>query len=131
MEQFPMTHVPPPMRDSGRGRRALSTGLAALASVLLLARVALAAPAAGTIEGVVKDEQGRPVQDAQIRVQTPDGKIALQGSSGPSGGYRFTGLDPASYRLLIEKGGFEIATATVTVSAQAGATTDISLVQAH
>ena len=77
--------------------RAFLCACAGTAGVIALGHgPALAAPAAGTVEGVARDASGRPLADAEVRLLSPDGKVLGTVKSGPDGAYRFTGVGPGA-----------------------------------
>ncbi len=81
-------------------------------AVLLALLLALAAPlraqATGTIRGsVLSDGDRRPVAFALVvLVGSQDGAARRTALSDSTGAYRFAGLEPGSYRLLLERIGF-------------------------
>jgi outer membrane receptor protein involved in Fe transport len=91
------------------------------------APAALAAPPAGVVEGVAKDALGRPLADAQLRLEAPDGTVVARTTTGASGAYRFTGIAPGIYSVIAEKAGFDAATAVASLDAATGASADLTL----
>src|SRR5260370_23567010 len=76
----------------------------------------LKAAAAQKITGVVKDALGRPLKQASLALQAPDGKVVAHSSSNDQGQFSFSGIAPGTYAVLATKPGFKTATAIVSVS---------------
>src|ERR1700738_325321 len=81
-----------------------------LAPVVLaaLAALATALPAAaqstGIVKGVVKDEQGKPVDGAKITIEFQGGVTRkFEGKSDKKGEFLQIGLQPGSYKVTAEK----------------------------
>ena len=101
------------MRGTGAGRSSAGLIIAVLA---LLAQCAAAAAAdASHIHGVVRDALERPLAGAAVRLETSDGQVAAQTTTGDTGAYDFAGVAAGSYAVIVTKEGFETATAIVTV----------------
>ena len=101
---------------------ACTLGLAALAD-----GAALAAPAAGTIEGVARDAAGHPLAGVALKLLAPDGSIAGTAVSDARGAYRFTGVAPGRYAVSAAMPGFVPTRAAVTVTAESGGSIDLKL----
>jgi outer membrane receptor protein involved in Fe transport len=99
-----------------------TAGLAALAD-----GTALAAPAAGTVEGVARDAGGKKLAGVQLKLLAPDGSVAGTAVSDQDGAYRFAGVAPGRYSVRADKPGFAPASAAVTVTAESGGSADFKL----
>lgn len=71
------------------------------------------APAAGAqvapvaqLAGVITDESGLPVPDAQVTITNTETSMSRTVQSGPDGSHVFTSLPPGPYRLQVIKPGF-------------------------
>jgi outer membrane receptor protein involved in Fe transport len=108
--------------------------LASLAATVSLAAIgaasALAAPAAGAIEGVARDAAGKPLAGVSITLLAPDGHVAGRAVSDAKGAYRFTGLAPGQYSVSADKTGFVAAIVPATVTAESGGAADVALTAA-
>jgi outer membrane receptor protein involved in Fe transport len=110
---------------------AFLASLAVTASFAALgAASALAAPAAGTIEGGARDAAGQPLAGVSITLLAPDGHVAGRAVSDAKGAYRFTGLTPGQYSVSADKTGFVAAIVPATVTAQSGVAADVALAAA-
>lgn len=93
----------------------------------------IAAPAraaaiqAGQIEGRVNDTLGHAVADASIKVQSPDGKTLGVTHSDAQGHFSFIRLAPGVYAVVVEKTNFQTGTDIVTLSADAGKASTVTL----
>lgn len=97
---------------------------ALLAAVLALAGCAgaptadeLAPPGQGVLQGVVFDEAIRPIEGATV--QLAGQAVAMQGTPA-NGTFRFEGLAPGAYAVLVEKPGYIPAQLTAQVEAAGG-----------
>ncbi len=106
--------------------RALA-GIAGVIAIAIGDGPALAAPTAGTIEGVARDATGRPLAGAEVRLLAPDGKVVGTSVSGADGTYRFTGVGPGRYSVTAAKPGYIPARADVGVADRSGGAADLSL----
>ncbi|QSW84759.1 carboxypeptidase regulatory-like domain-containing protein [Natrinema longum] len=77
-------------------------------------------PTVGTLEGTVTDEDGEPIANATVTVGDE------QTTTDDNGSYVID-LEEGEYTLEITAGGYENATANVTVEADSTATVDVSL----
>ena len=90
--------------------------------------VAFAGPASqGSVEGHVKDALDRPLADAALRLEAPDGKVVGHATSDAAGSFAIRGIDPGVYSVVAEKKGFETSTAVVTVKPGEGARSELVL----
>jgi outer membrane receptor protein involved in Fe transport len=93
----------------------------------LAALPALAAPQPGEIDVFAKDALGRPLADTRLKLETPDGKVAGEATSGADGRFLFKGIAPGLYAVTGEKSGFDAASAVVTLEAGKGASAELTL----
>jgi outer membrane receptor protein involved in Fe transport len=115
--------------SGGRGSFLVTTA-ASVAALLLLSgevEIAMAAPAAGIVEGVIKDALGRPISEAQVRLEAPDGRVIARGTTGANGDYHFANVPAGLYSVIAEKPGFDTGTAIASLAATSGATADLTL----
>ena len=68
------------------------------------------------VTGVVKDALGRPLKQASLELQAPDGKVVARTTSTDEGSFSFSPLPPGTYAVVATKQGFKTATAIVSVS---------------
>jgi outer membrane receptor protein involved in Fe transport len=99
----------------------------ALGFAFSLADPVHAAPASGDIEGIVRDDAGHPLPSAELRVETTDGRVLARGVAREDGTFRFTAIAPGEYVLVAEQPGFAPTSAPVTLSAETGASAELSL----
>ncbi len=113
------------------GRRGSFFATAASAAALLLlsgeVQIATASPAAGVVEGVVKDALGRPISEAQVHLEAPDGRVVARGTTGANGDYHFANVPAGLYSVIVEKPGFDTGTAIASLDAAGGASADLTL----
>ncbi|HET6464471.1 MAG TPA: TonB-dependent receptor, partial [Nitrospiria bacterium] len=83
--------------------------------------------AVGQIRGVVKDSIGKPIAGVTLRLQSEDGKVLGQTQSGEDGQFAFADVPPGTFAVVGEKAEFEPGTAIVSVIAEAGASTTLTL----
>lgn len=88
---------------------------------------AAAAPQPGDVTGMARDALQHPLAGAAVRVEAPDGKVVVKGTTDAAGRYELKGVPPGVYSVIVEKPGFDAATSVVTITAQAGATADLTL----
>jgi hypothetical protein len=116
-----MEHKAPSMR-SGALR-----GIAAAVFAVGFAVAALAAPPAGTVEGVARNAKQQAVAGAALKLVAQDGSVVASVTTGPDGSYSFKGLSPGSYTLIGDKSGVGTGNADVTVAGDAGTNADVTL----
>jgi outer membrane receptor protein involved in Fe transport len=104
---------------------ALALGISSFLMSLPVA--AWAAPPAGVVEGVAKDSLERALSGAQLRLETPDGKVLGRTATDAQGHFTFSGIAPGTYAVVGEQQGFDPATAIVTVGPSEGANADLTL----
>jgi len=86
----------------------------------------------GTIGGVIRDEDGRPLRGAAVTLSgAPAGSTALHSTSSSSGEYQFSGLAPGEYTLGAELSGYAAAsTRVIQITAESNAVSiDLVLVR--
>jgi outer membrane receptor protein involved in Fe transport len=102
--------------------------LAIMAYSLILAPTGRAEAAASqNITGTVKDALGRPLAEADLILQTQDGKIVGRAKSDQNGHFRFSGIAPGSYAMVANKSGFRTAATIVQVTASGAKPLDVAL----
>jgi tetratricopeptide (TPR) repeat protein len=79
------------------------------ATLCALTAVAAGAQDAGSLEGSVRDAQGRPVGAATVYLQVKSTGQTLTAHTDPAGSYRFTKLHAGDYVLRLEGGTGEAA----------------------
>jgi outer membrane receptor protein involved in Fe transport len=96
-------------------RRLTTVALALVAALGLIwaASDPVVAASRSTIGGTIKDALGRPLADAEIVLQTADGKIVERTKSDQSGHFRFTNVATGSYAVVANKSGFRPGAASV------------------
>jgi len=97
--------------------------------VFLIACVAAGAQA-GSLSGVIRNEQGAPVKDAQIKLtRSENSSGAFVTTSDAKGGYQFLSLPTGTYHLEVSLSGFETRQSeAISISgASANATMDLTL----
>jgi outer membrane receptor protein involved in Fe transport len=99
-----------------------------VAAVLALAALpALAAPQPGEVDVIARDALGRPLADAKLKLEAPDGKVVGEATSGADGRFLFKGIAPGVYAVTGDKTGFDTATVVVTLEAGQGASAELTL----
>jgi outer membrane receptor protein involved in Fe transport len=81
----------------------------------------------GTVEGVARDAQRRPLPGVQITLRTLTSRIATRAMSRADGRYRFAGIAAGDYAISGKKAGFASATAAVAVRARERVFVDLAL----
>ena len=85
--------------------RSLSRWLACVAAglLLVLATQSSAYAQAGTVTGRVVDaELGAPLAGAVVDLTRGSGRVVQQATTNDDGAFRFTGVEPGRYTLIIE-----------------------------
>jgi outer membrane receptor protein involved in Fe transport len=109
-------------------RGLMSLGLCALQLLLIMpANAAAANSASQRIGGTINDALGRPVDRAELILQTQDGRIIARARSDRSGHFEFADIRPGTYAIVANKQGFATATSIVTVTARGAKPVDISM----
>jgi outer membrane receptor protein involved in Fe transport len=78
------------------------------------------------IKGVVKDALGRPIADADIKLESSTGKIVARSKSAKDGSFTFSAA-PGPYAIVATKPGFKLATSIVVASAAKPATVALGM----
>src|SRR5216683_2283125 len=68
------------------------------------------------VTGTVKDALGRPLSEANVVLQAADGHEVARTKSHSAGQFEFNGITPGTYAVVVQKPGFNTATAIVTVT---------------
>src|SRR6266436_6369714 len=68
------------------------------------------------VTGTVKDALGRPLSEANVVLQAADGHEVVKTRSHSAGQFEFNGITPGTYAVVVQKPGFNTATAIVTVT---------------
>src|SRR5260370_5117482 len=68
------------------------------------------------VTGTVKDALGRPLSEANVVLQAADGHEVARTRSHSTGQFEFNGMTPGTYAVVVQKPGFNTATAIVTVT---------------
>jgi hypothetical protein len=102
-----------------------------LCAALLLLNAPLSAAevnsASEQVSGTVSDALGRPVKGAELVFQSQEGRIIGRARSDPRGSFKFTGIRPGTYAIVVNKPGFATATSIVTVTARGAKPVEISM----
>jgi len=93
----------------------------------LLAALSAAAFAQSTLQGLVKDPQGKAITSADVRVFRQDTSASERTTTNGEGRFKFERLPAGTFLLQIEKGGFRTATSTIDLKANHSATNDAVL----
>lgn len=84
-------------------------------------------PPAGELRGTVNDTFGQPLAGVALRLQSGQGSVVGRAQSQQDGRFVFTGITPGTYAVIAGKEGFESGTAIVTLAAETGAQTTMTL----
>ncbi|HEY0005322.1 MAG TPA: carboxypeptidase regulatory-like domain-containing protein [Pyrinomonadaceae bacterium] len=85
--------------------------------------LALAQTSKGTVVGTVLDPNGAAINGATVKLTNVETGVSRDTTTGEEGTYRFEAVDPGTYRIDVNAGGFK-ATAVQNVRAAGGQTTD-------
>jgi outer membrane receptor protein involved in Fe transport len=83
-----------------------SLGLA-LALALLLAEPAFGQSTSGSITGMVKDDTGAPIVDANVTITDPATRLTRSVRTNSAGVFTVPQLPPGQYKIVVEKDGFK------------------------
>ena len=101
---------------------------AALALVFAVAAPAYAAAIpSGQITGLINDALGQPIAGARVALQSPDGHSLGTTQTDAAGRYSFSGIAPGIYAVLANKTDFLPGTDIVTLTADTGHASTITL----
>jgi hypothetical protein len=120
-------HVASGIRPSSIRR---SPGIVAVLIGLIVAMIALPLRAqveTGQLAGTVTDQTGAVVAGATVRVTNADTGAKRQIQTTAMGGYLFTGLEPATYRIEVNSATFQPFSATAEVTVGGHTTLDAKL----
>jgi outer membrane receptor protein involved in Fe transport len=114
------------VRNIGRLR---ASGLAAtlLGLVFAVGSVQPVLAANGGVRGTVRDALERPLPEADVRLESVDGKTVGRDRTGANGSFGFADVTPGTYAIVAAKQGFDPATAVVTVLDSKVGTQDLVL----
>jgi hypothetical protein len=106
----------------------LSVGLCALQLLLNTpANAAAASAVSQRVSGTIIDGLGRPVNGAELILQSQDGRIIARAKSDHGGHFEFADIRPGTYIIVANKQGFATATSIETVTAHGAKPVDISM----
>ena len=106
----------------------MSCGIRLFAVLWLFALGALSQDRVGsTVTGVVFDPAGAGVAGAKVGLQQNDGAALISTSADAEGAFRFDGVAPGIYTVVVEKEGFEVAAGHVNVRAFAPVSVEMHL----
>jgi Carboxypeptidase regulatory-like domain len=106
----------------------LSVGLCALQLLLNTpANAAAASAVSQRVSGTIIDGLGRPVNGAELILQSQDGHIIARAKSDHGGHFEFADIRPGTYIIVANKQGFATATSIETVTAHGAKPVDISI----
>ena len=86
-----------------------------------------AAPGRHRINGTTLDASGHPVSGAQVRVETPDGRVVARAESDAAGRFTTPAVPPGTYTLVARKKGLQVATQDAVVGDAADTTVALTL----
>jgi hypothetical protein len=95
--------------------------------MLGVTRPAMTALPVGTIEGVVKNDQGQPLPRVQLTLRATTGRIVKTATSRSDGRYRFASIPEGDYTISGVKRGFATAIGAVAVRAGEHVAADLIL----
>lgn len=104
----------------------LSTLLIVL-TISLLCPLLRAQSSTGTLLGEVQDAKGARIPKASVAVGTPDNSLQRQTTTNGRGEFRFEGLLPGKYHIVVKAQGFAEASSDVTVNISSARDTLVSL----
>src|SRR5262249_62236008 len=83
---------------------------------MMMAVASQAAPPPGVVAGGVKDADGRPLAGARLRLETTAGDVVGTTTADDQGAFTFREAPPGTYRLVVDREGFEPVSTIVTVA---------------
>lgn len=92
--------------------RSLRSVLGAVIFVLLIYGGVAAQTGTGSVRGTVYDQQGNAVAGASVTISDATRNFSRTQTSNPDGGFNFTLLPPATYRIEVEASGFKKSVVT-------------------
>ncbi|HEU4479969.1 MAG TPA: carboxypeptidase-like regulatory domain-containing protein, partial [Pyrinomonadaceae bacterium] len=87
--------------------RPIQTILGALVVMLLISGGATAQTGTAAVRGTVLDQQGNAVAGASVTISDATRNFSRTQTTNPDGGYNFTLLPPATYKIEAEAAGFK------------------------
>jgi outer membrane receptor protein involved in Fe transport len=109
------------------GASAMLRRIAGLTALFLLASAAFAQQESGQIAGTVTDQSGAVVPNANVTVTNSGTSASRSAVTSGAGTYLVTGLQPATYQVVVKAGSFKQYSATIEVTVGARATLDAKL----
>lgn len=103
------------MHSALRWSRVINSALLIVCTALLFPFALHAQNATGTLLGEVQDAKGGRVQAAAVVITRPDSSIQRQTTTNSRGEFRFEGLMPGRYHIVVNVSGFAEASSDVTV----------------
>jgi hypothetical protein len=98
-----------------------------MALFLLSGAIALAQQESGQISGTVTDQSGAVIPNANVTVTNTGTNSSRTAVSSAAGTYLVTGLQPATYQVVVRAGNFKQYAATIEVTVGARATLDAKM----
>lgn len=95
---------------AGRGRRGLLVRLMvvfAAAALLCFPSAAIAQTGQGIISGIITDQVGASVTNAQVEIRNTTTNVILKATTNDTGYYEVRGLNPGPYEVSVVASGFE------------------------
>ena len=80
-----------------------------------------------SVDGTVSDQTGAVVPSAQVTLHNVQTNIDLKGVTESTGGYRFSGIGPGDYVVIVEAKGFATKSINVHVTQDLVASVNVSL----
>ena len=103
-------------------------GMSVLVVVLLSTCAGVAGQGAtGAISGTINDQQGGVIQDATVILLDSSAVRVARSQTDESGRFTFSAIRPGTYIVDVERSGFSMASATVSVTAQGEAHVTIEM----
>src|SRR6185369_1460260 len=109
-----LTH---PARETRRHRRRAFLWMATIFGLSYLVAIAQKAPsqipARGSISGIVRDSEGKPISEASVRLEQQGGPGTVSTTTNPEGGFAFSSVALGTYKVIAEKSGLRSRPASV------------------
>lgn len=105
-------------------------GLCTIQSLVMSSLVQVAEGQTGArqrVVGMVRDALGRPIDRAQLILQTRDGRFIARSRTDAAGRFQFRNVAPGTYLVEVSKKGFKTAASIAAVTSGGPATLDIAL----
>ena len=107
--------------------RAFALGLAALFCALLALNNAQAQGGASSVIGAVKDQDGKAVAGASVKLKNPDTNLTLTATTDDNGNFAFRSVSPNTYGIEVEAKGFKRYVTSVAALVDNSVSVDVSL----